>query len=295
LLITNPGGAYLDLTAGGGGHLKAFADRLENEASLFGLDVDSGALERTTATLSGIAQKLKLVKAAFADIGNEIDEFSDEQFDGILIDLGISSDQLDNPERGISFRFEGPLDMRLNPTTGKTATDLIAELSESELTEIIRKYGEERHASRIAKALVKERQDNMIHTTGQLRQIVLSVIRPPYQNKSLARVFQSFRIAVNDELGQLEKVLPAAINLLKTEGRLAVISYHSLEDRIVKQFFRKKASGECTCPTGLPKCLCGAKPSIKLITRKPVVPDDDEIEKNQRARSAHLRVAEKLA
>lgn len=295
LLITDTRGAYLDLTAGGGGHLKALAGRLENEARLYGVDVDPEAVARVNRTMKGTGQFRGVIPAAFGEIADSVGQLREQKFDGILIDLGISSYQLDDPSRGISFRFDGPLDMRFSPETDRTAADLVNDLPEPELKRIFIQYGEERQAKRIAGAIVRERQKGMIATTSQLRDIVVSIVREPHRTKSLARIFQALRIAVNRELEQLEKVLPAALGLLNEGGRLAVIAYHSLEDRLVKRFFQTQARGECTCPPELPTCLCGARPTVKLITRKPVYPDDNEISRNPRARSARLRVAEKLA
>jgi 16S rRNA (cytosine1402-N4)-methyltransferase len=295
LLITDTRGAYLDLTAGGGGHLKALAGSLENEARLYGIDVDPEAVGRVNRVLKGTGQFEKIVQAAFGDIEDSVEQVGDGKFDGILIDLGISSHQLDDPARGISFRFDGPLDMRFSPEIDRSAADLVNDLPEAELKQLLIRYGEERQASRIARTIVTERQKGMILTTSQLREIVTSIVREPHQTKSLARVFQALRIAVNRELEQLEKVLPASVNLLNEKGRLAVIAYHSLEDRLVKRFFQGQAKGVCTCPPQLPDCVCGARPSLKLVTRKPVYPDDAEISRNPRARSARLRVAERLA
>jgi 16S rRNA (cytosine1402-N4)-methyltransferase len=271
LLITDNHGAYLDLTAGGAGHLLVLASRLDPSARIYGADVDPEAVERAGRALK------------------------EDRFDGILLDLGISSYQLDDPSRGISFRFDGPLDMRFDPASGTSAADLVNRLPEDELRRILREYGEERQAAGIAVAIVKERQRGMILTTAQLRDIVLSVVRPPHETKALARVFQALRIAVNRELDQLSGVLPVALSLLKPGGRLAVISYHSLEDRIVKRFFQAEVKGRCTCPSELARCVCGATPTLRMVTRRPLAPSDDEIKFNSRARSARLRVAERLA
>jgi 16S rRNA (cytosine1402-N4)-methyltransferase len=294
LLITNVDGAYLDLTAGGGGHMRALAADLSPEARLYGVDRDPEAVRRTTEALADLSQFRRVLQTPFAEIARAAQGLKEDWFDGILLDLGISSYQLDDPSRGISFRFEGPLDMRLDPGAGPTAADLVNSLEQRKLKEIIRDYGEERQAARIAGAIVRERQRGMILTTSQLGDIVLSVARGPHEKKTLARVFQALRIAVNHELEQLSRVLPAALSLLRPGGRFAVIAYHSLEDRIVKRFFSQQAKGVCTCPPGLPDCVCGATPVIRLVTRKPVGPSDDEIALNPRARSARLRVAEKV-
>ncbi len=294
LLVTDLRGAYLDLTTGGGGHLKALAGRLDSAARLYGTDADPAAIERTTRVLEGIGQFRKLIRTRFGDIADAAKGFDDREFDGILLDLGISTYQLDDPERGISFRFDGPLDMRLDPTHGVPASDLINTLDEQKLKGIIGQFGEERKAGQIARAIVRERQRSMILTTTQLRDVVVAVVAEPHRNKSLARVFQAFRIAVNRELDELAAVLPQACALLKTGGRLAVISYHSLEDRLVKRFMQTQAKGDCQCPPEFPTCVCGAKPTLTIITRHAVVPDEAEIDGNPRARSARLRVAERL-
>jgi len=295
LLITDTSGAYLDLTAGGGGHLLTLAAHLDPSARIYGADVDPEAVSRTTRALKGTGQFRGVIQIAFADISDAARGLKEDRFDGILLDLGISSYQLDDPSRGLSFRFDGPLDMRFDPTSGPTAGGLVSRLEESELKEILKKYGEERQAAGIAKAIVRERQRGMILTTAQLRDTVLSVVRPPHQTKTLARVFQALRIAVNRELEQLSRVLPAALSLLKSRGRLAVISYHSLEDRMVKRFLHQQARGNCTCPPLLPECICGATPVLSVITRRPERPSTEEIEANPRARSARLRVAEKVS
>ena len=295
LLITKVDGAYLDLTAGGGGHLKALAGHLDSKARLYASDADPEAVARVRRELADLVQLRAVVQTAFADIGSALVEFEDRTFDGILIDLGVSSFQLDEPSRGISFRYDGPLDMRFNPEAGQPASELINSLGVEDLRDLIYEYGEERQAARIAREIVRERQSQMILTTSQLRDIILAVVAPPHQTKSLARVFQALRIAVNRELEQLEQVLPAAVSLLNPGGRLAVLAYHSLEDRQVKRFIQREARGACTCPPEFPQCVCGAKPTVKAITRHPIIPDDAEVALNPRARSARLRVAERLA
>ncbi|UCC45711.1 MAG: 16S rRNA (cytosine(1402)-N(4))-methyltransferase RsmH [Candidatus Zixiibacteriota bacterium] len=294
LLITNPQGTYLDLTAGGGGHLKSLARRLGPRARLFGLDWDPDAVDRTRRALRGIVQPYNIVQAAFGDLGTVAARFEDERFDGILLDLGLSSYQLESPERGFSFRHDGPLDMRFDPTRGRPAWELIGSLDEKQLARLIREFGEEKQANRIARAIVMERQKVSIRTTTQLADIVLGAVRSPQKNKLLARVFQAFRIAVNQELEQLARVLPAALHLLVPGGRLAVISYHSLEDRQVKRFLQAESRGRCSCPVELAVCVCGAVERVIVLTPRPLAPKSEEIEQNPRARSARLRVGEKL-
>lgn len=294
LLITDPEGAYLDLTAGGGGHLRKLAAALGARARLYGLDRDPAAIRRATTVLSHFSQSHRLIQASFGDLAEAAKQFSESAFTGILLDLGVSSKQIDDASRGFSFRQEGPLDMRMDPSSGTTAADLIQRSTERQLIEMLRSYGEERQAARLARAIVKERQREMIRTTTQLAAVVSSVIHPPHQVKSLARVFQAIRIAVNQEMEQLAAVLPAAWSMLAPGGRLAVISYHSLEDRQVKQFMKARAHPPCVCPRMQAICTCDRTPSLKLITRKPIEPDETELAVNSRARSAKLRVGEKL-
>jgi 16S rRNA (cytosine1402-N4)-methyltransferase len=294
LLVTDPNGVYLDLTVGGGGHLMRLAQFLGDGARLYGVDKDPEAVVQGTRVLTGIGQFRKIYHASFGDILHTAELINEKWFDGIMLDLGISSRQIDEPSRGFSFQQDGPLDMRFDPAAGSTAADLVNTLSERELADIFREYGEERQATGIARAIVRERQRELIRTTQQLATIVRNTVRPPHQVKSLARVFQSLRIAVNKELDELKQVLPAAVSLLRSGGRLAVISYHSLEDRIVKRFFQENSRSE-----RLPEYVVAPEPTetkpplLKLITRKPVTPDDREVRENPRARSARLRVAER--
>jgi 16S rRNA (cytosine1402-N4)-methyltransferase len=294
-LVTDKNGAYVDLTAGLGGHLKALAENLSGQARLYGIDKDESALQRAKDKVKKLKQKIELINGSYDDIEHITEGFTDKEFDGALLDLGLSSLQLDDPGRGFAFSKEGPLDMRFDRSAQiPTAADLVNKLNEREILEIIRDYGEERRARHIAAAIVKERQKGMISTNSRLSEIIKSKISPPHQNKSLARVFQALRIAVNRELDTLQTALPKIISLLKKNGRIAVITYHSLEDRIVKNTFRDLAKA-CTCPPGLPQCICQANPILKILTKKPVIATEREINQNSRARSAKLRVAEKIA
>lgn len=294
LLTTRSQGAYLDLTVGGGGHLKALSDRLDASARLYGLDRDPAATATSKINLADVPQRVTIVNASYRDAETVSAEFDDKMFDGVLLDLGLSSLQLDDPGRGFTFRFEGPLDMRFDPESGDpTAADLVNTLEERELVEILRTYGEESRARRLVQAIVRERRTRMVLTTAQLAGIVESVVPPRESTKTLARVFQALRIAVNRELEQLEETLPRLIHLLTVGGRIAVISYHSLEDRIVKRLFQREAKG-CICPPEVPVCICGHVPHLRIITRRPIVPAIDEIRDNSRARSAKLRVAERV-
>ncbi|UCD64708.1 MAG: 16S rRNA (cytosine(1402)-N(4))-methyltransferase RsmH [Candidatus Zixiibacteriota bacterium] len=294
LIATGPSGAYLDLTVGAGGHLKALSDRLGEDARLYGLDRDASAVELAGANLRECPQLKALVHASYSGIGDVVRQFEDQRFDGILMDLGISSVQLDDSERGFSFRFDGPLDMRFDAGSGgPTAADLVNRLSESQLAAIVRDFGEQANASGVAKAIVKERRKGMILTTAQLKHAVLSVVKPPHENKALARVFQALRIAVNEELEHLARVLPQAVALLASGGRLAVISYHSLEDRLVKRFFQREAKG-CVCPDSFDVCMCGRQPVVRILTRRVITAGREEKERNPRSRSARLRAVERL-
>lgn len=287
-------GSYIDLTAGLGGHIKAFSENLSPDAKLFGTDRDRAAIKIAQQNLADCPQQIQIAEAPYSTIDKILPEFSVNSFDGILLDLGLSSLQIDDATRGFSFQEEGPLDMRFDPQlSGRTAGDLLNESSEKELVEIFFSYGEEKQARRIAKAIVMERQMGKVETTTQLKHIIDSVIFPPNQKKSLARIFQSLRIALNGELDELKAVLPKLSPLLNKSGRLAVLSYHSLEDRIIKRFFRQMQKG-CICPPDFAVCICGIEPSFKIITKKALFPSKEEIETNPRARSARLRVAEKI-
>ncbi len=294
-LATERNGAYLDLTVGPGGHLKALSQVLSRDARLYGLDRDAAAVKLAHKNLQGSPQLKAIICASYSEVEAVVANFEDRKFDGILLDLGISSLQLDDPQRGFSFRFDGPLDMRFDSgSTGPTAADLINTLSEEQLTGIIRSFGEQRSAGRLARAIVRERQSKMILTTAEFKDLILSTIKTPQKHKLLARVFQAFRIAVNQELENLARVLPGAVDLLNVGGRLAVISYHSLEDRAVKRFIRERVKG-CTCPDTFDVCVCGVKPSLRLVTRKAITATPQEQRTNSRSRSARLRVAEKTA
>ena len=293
-LVTDKDGVYVDLTAGLGGHLRELAKKLNKEARLYGIDKEESALKKAKEKLEDVEQKVELINDTYGNIEHIAEGFRDKKFDGALLDLGLSSWQLDDPERGFTFSGTGPLDMRFDQSAQvPTAADLVNKLNEKGLYEIIRDFGEEKRARQIAAAIVRERQKGMILTSSQLAGIVKSNVNPPHQNKSLARVFQALRIAVNKELETLKAALPIIVSLLNKHGRVAVITYHSLEDRIVKHTFRDLAK-DCTCPPGLPQCVCNASPQLKVITRRPVFPSDQEIKSNPRSRSAQLRVAEKI-
>lgn len=294
-LVTDEHGAYLDLTVGGGGHLMALADRVASDARLYGVDKDAEAIAATAERFRDRAQQPRLLHGSFGDLTALLGVVDESRLTGILLDLGVSSHQIDSAVRGFSFQADGPLDMRLDPEAEVTAAQLINGATEQELTGMLRQFGEEPNARRISTAIARRRTTGMIRTTAELASIIADLTPPHRRIKTLARVFQALRIAVNRELDELTAVLPAAIEVLTPGGRLAVISYHSLEDRIVKREFQRQAKGLCSCPPRLPQCACGAAPRVAILTRKPLGPGAAEIETNPRARSARLRVAERLA
>jgi len=288
-----PKGRFVDGTVGAGGHAEAILERAP-ESRLLGLDRDPAALALARERLAPFGARATLVHASYEDMPAQVTAWLGDaaQVDGILLDLGVSSMQLDQAERGFAFLQDGPLDMRFDPASdAPTAADLVNLLDANELAEILYRYGEERHSRRIAQAIVAARP---IHTTRELAGVVARAQRGPREKIHPAtRTFQALRIAVNDELGAVERALPRAIDLLRPGGRLAVISFHSLEDRIVKQTFKREAT-DCLCPPRQPVCTCGHTARVTLITRKPVEADDAEIARNPRSRSAKLRVVERL-
>jgi 16S rRNA (cytosine1402-N4)-methyltransferase len=298
LLVTNADGVYIDLTVGTGGHLRVLAEALGPHAKVYGVDKDENAVEQTIRNLAGYQQVKKIIRASYQEIdgvAEQIEITQERGFNGILIDTGFSSQQLDDPARGFSFTKDGPLDMRFDQQSLEpTAADLVSSLSEHRLSGIIRTFGEERLAPRIARAIVRERHKGKIQTTGQLARIIRTTAQSPHQTKSLARVFQALRIAVNHELEELQAALPKMFELLAIGGRMAVISYHSLEDRIVKRFYQSEVKG-CICPPELPVCVCHRQPRARLVTRKALTPQKEEMEQNPRSRSAKLRVLERTA
>jgi len=287
-LVTDPGGTYVDGTIGGGGHAQTICARLSGPGLLIGLDADEDALSEARVRLAPAGNRVRFVHANFGDLRSVLDESGIGFFHGLLLDLGVSSYQLDAPVRGFSFREDEPLDMRLDRRAPFTARDLVNERSEWELADILWQYGEERHARRIARRLITARP---VETTGALRDVVASVVGRQFLNKSLARVFQALRIEVNAELENLKRVLPEAVRRLHPGGRIVVIAYHSLEDRIVKEFFRSaSAPPESQYPALLPQPTVMVP--LRVLTRKPVMPAETETALNPRARSAKMRVAE---
>jgi 16S rRNA (cytosine1402-N4)-methyltransferase len=296
LLDPQPGEIYVDGTTGGGGHAAEMAAKLApgGTAVLIDQDVDALALASKVVSVPGV--KIVPVHGNFGDIEALLDAAGTGLIDMLLLDLGVSSHQLDTAERGFSFRYDAPLDSRMNAQTGRTAADVVNEASEVELERILREYGEERFARGIARRIVDRRKTKRIETTGEFAELVASAQPKPKFGAihPATRSMQALRIQVNDELGVLTRGLEAGVRRLAVGGRIGIISYHSLEDRIVKQSFARLA-GQCQCPPGLPICICGAKAIIERVTRKPVIPSQAEIDRNPRSRSAKLRVARKLA
>ena len=288
--LRKPGGCYLDGTVGAGGHAAAVLEASSPDGRLLGMDRDPAALSFAGQRLAPFGDRVTLVRASFARMGEHAARLGFEQFDGILLDLGLSSRQLDDPARGFAFRHDGPLDMRFDPDDERTAATLVNELPSDELADIIYRYGEERDSRRIARAIVNARP---LRTTGELASIVRGAVRRRERRIHPAtRTFQALRIAVNRELEALSAALPQAVQLLRPGGRLAIIAFHSLEDRIVKQFFRRE-SQDCLCSPELPVCICQHQATLNILTRKPIRPSTVEVERNSRSRSARLRVAER--
>ncbi|HLI52379.1 MAG TPA: 16S rRNA (cytosine(1402)-N(4))-methyltransferase RsmH [Thermomicrobiaceae bacterium] len=298
LLSVRPGGSYLDATFGGGGHTQAILDRSAPSGLVVALDADPKAIERADALAARYPGRLIPRQGNFSDMADLSRSWmtEDDKFDGILMDLGLSSLQLDDDARGFSFRSDAPLDMRFDPSSDRTAAYLVNSLSSDELSTLLFEYGEEPQARRIARAIVARREQQPIATAHDLAELIEQATGGRHGRKihPATRTFQALRIAVNDELEALKAGLAAAIELLRPTGRLAVISFHSLEDRIVKQAFRQEAR-DCICPPGTPICICGHEARLKLVTTKPLRPTEHEARANPRSRSARLRVAERLA
>lgn len=294
-LHIRPDGVYVDATLGGAGHSFHIAQQLIH-GRLIALDRDDMALENAKKRLAGVINRVTLVKSDFRNLDTAILSCGVQKVDGILFDLGVSSPQLDIAERGFSYMQEARLDMRMDQQQKLTAYDIVNGWGKAELRRILQEYGEERYAPQIAAAIDRERQNMPIETTVQLADIIRRAMPPAARREKqhpAKRSFQAIRIAVNDELAAVQEAMVLAVDALAPGGRLAVITFHSLEDRIVKNAFRKAAQG-CTCPKGFPVCVCGNKAKVKLTTRKPILPSAEEIAQNPRARSAKLRVCEKL-
>lgn len=294
-LAPERGGLFVDCTVGLGGHTEAILNA-SSDTRVLGIDRDPAALDYSRQRLASFAQRFKSVHANFHDVTNILHEANETQIAGVLADLGVSSLQFDTPERGFSFRFDAPLDMRMDTTSGLTAAELLAELPEVEIARIIFEFGEERHSRRIARRIVARReQGNPIQTTKELADVVLQSMGGGKwkQVHPATKTFQALRIAVNKELEGLTEFTQASIDLLEPEGRFVVISFHSLEDRIIKQELRR-LSGHCQCPPRLPVCACGSRKAVEVLTRRPVTASEEEVNENPRARSAKLRACRKL-
>lgn len=293
LLNCKSSGIYIDCTVGAGGHAERILELTSPDGKVVGIDQDEEILKIAEGRLKRFGERVRLMHGNFSDIKGIM---KDEKADGILFDLGVSSYQLEDKERGFSFMSDAPLDMRMDKKAETTAADIINSSSERELSDIIFKYGEERFAKRIASFIVRERERKAITTTLQLSNIITKAIPARFHPRDIhpaTRTFQALRIAVNRELEILAKSLLNAVDILKPKGRMCVISFHSLEDRIVKRTFQRLEKG-CICPPKIPVCQCGIKPSVRIITKKPVIPAEEEISVNPRSRSAKLRTAEKL-
>lgn len=292
-VLTNPDGTYIDCTLGGGGHTGLLLSRLSEKGRVIAIDRDDVALENARNKFND--PRLTLVKSNFSEIGQIAAEHAPEGVDGILADLGISSPQVDDPTRGFSYSADAFLDMRMDRTQAFTAHDVVNTYSREDLIRILRDYGEERFAGRIADKILHAREQKPIDTTAELTAIVAAAM--PRQNKKeghpCKRTYQAIRIEVNSELSSISAMIAGGIPCLKSGGHMSIISFHSLEDRIVKNAF---ATGEnpCTCPKDFPICVCGKKPTVKVLTRKPLLPSEQEVTDNNRAHSAKLRVCEKL-
>jgi len=294
LLALRPDGIYVDGTAGGAGHSSRIAEHLET-GRLIALDRDPDAVAVATERLARFGERAQVIHTDYADMVSALEPLALPHIDGVLMDLGVSSFQLDNAERGFSYQHDAPLDMRMSKA-GMSAYDVVNTYPEDRLCRILWDYGEEKYTRKIVAAICRERAKQPIATTGQLMEIVRSAVPPQARRDSnpARQTFQAIRIEVNDELAHLQAGLEAAFSLLSPGGRLCVITFHSLEDRIVKNYFAGLQKG-CTCPPDFPVCVCGNKPKAKVLTRKPVVADAAELEENPRSRSAKVRAIEKLA
>lgn len=289
-LQPRPGGRYVDGTLGGAGHSAGLLAASSPSGRLLGLDADAAAIARGREALASYGERAVLVPSSFVHLKSLAQQHGFFPAEGVLLDLGLSSFQLADPARGFSFQEDGPLDMRFDTSQGAPAAELVNELPEAELADLFWRYGEERFSRRIARAIVARRP---VTTTRELAQLVERAVGRRERIHPATRIFQALRIAVNRELEALELVLPQALEVLAPGGRLAVISFHSGEDRIVKQFLAREAK-DCICPPELPACVCDHRATVRILTRKPVMPGPEEQERNPRSRSARLRVAERL-
>jgi len=291
-LQPSPGGYYLDGTVGAGGHARGILEKSAPDGQLLGLDVDPRALEIAAKTLGSFRGRVTLIQDSYTNLEKQVRDMGWSSVDGIILDFGTSSMQLDTAERGFSFLKDAPLDMRFDPRNPTSAAELVNELPEDDLADLIHNYGEERWSRRIAHDIVLARP---IHTTGELTDVILKAAGNRYAKSRIhpaTRTFQALRIAVNDELNSIALVLPQAIRILKEKGRLAVVSFHSLEDRVVKQYFRQECK-DCICPKEQIVCTCRHTSTIMEVNRHPITPGEEEIARNARSRSAKLRIVEK--
>ncbi|MCD5382513.1 16S rRNA (cytosine(1402)-N(4))-methyltransferase RsmH [Candidatus Gracilibacteria bacterium] len=284
---------FIDGTLGLGGHSKKIFEKFP-QIKIFGIDQDEKNILLAKKNLEKIGKNLKIIKNNFANIEKICEQENIKgEVDCILLDIGVASTHFDQGERGFSFQNDGPLDMRMDTTATKTARNVINNYHEQDLFIIFKKYGEEPSARKIAKKICEKRKIETIKTSEELKNLIAEIINPKFLNSTLKRIFQAIRIEVNDELGVLEKGLEGACEVLAPGGRIIVISYHSLEDRIVKKFFRNEEKN-CICPPIVPICICNKKQRLKITTKKPIIPTEEEIEKNPRSRSAKMRIAEKI-
>ena len=295
-LNIKPDGIYVDGTLGGGGHAYEVASRLGEKGSIIGIDQDEAAIMAAGARLKDFGEKVTIVRSNYCEMKSRLHELGIDKVDGIVLDLGVSSYQLDTAERGFSYREDAPLDMRMDQRQTMTARDIVNDYSERDLFRVIRDYGEDKFAKNIAKHIVAAREKQPIETTGQLTEIIRQSIPMKFQKKSghpAKRTFQAIRIELNRELDVLRETLDDMIELLNPGGRLCIITFHSLEDRIVKSAFRKNED-PCTCPKDFPVCVCGNVSKGSIVTRKPILPSEEELEYNSRSKSAKLRIFERV-
>ena len=294
-LAVKPDGIYVDATLGGGGHAYEVCKRLNSKGSFIGIDQDAAAIEAASARLLDFGERVTIIRSNYCDMKPRLHEIGIDKVDGIVLDLGVSSYQLDTAERGFSYRADAPLDMRMDQRQKMTARDIVNDYSEADLFRVIRDYGEDRFAKNIAKHIVMEREKGPIETTGQLNEVISRAIPMKIQKTSghpSKRTFQAIRIELNHELDVLRDTLDTMIELLNPGGRLCIITFHSLEDRIVKSAFRKNEA-PCICPKNFPVCVCGNVSKGKVITKKPILPSEEELEHNSRSKSAKLRIFER--
>ena len=293
-LNIKPDGIYVDGTLGGGGHAYEVCRRLGDKGSIIGIDQDAAAIEAASARLKDFGEKVTIVRSNYCDMKSKLHELGIDKVDGIVLDLGVSSYQLDTAERGFSYREDAPLDMRMDTRQKMTARDIVNDYTEADLYRVIRDYGEDKFAKNIAKHIVQARAVKPVETTAELSEIIRASIPMKFQKKSghpAKRTFQAIRIELNRELDVLRDSLDDMIDLLNPGGRLCIITFHSLEDRIVKSAFRKNEN-PCTCPPDFPVCVCGKKSKGSIITKKPILPSEEELEYNSRSKSAKLRIFE---